>query len=128
MKYYGVYDYKESDTFRPTLDKRIHKDYPNSKPITTRDDSCCVILSGGGKNTIMRIRKLVPVECIKLMGFTKEDEKAMRDCGMTDAQIYHCAGDSIVVSVLCMILGKLLPISDNQLKEITENYIEKVKE
>ena len=48
MIYYGVYDYKESDTFRPTLDRRIHQDYPVSKTLTTRDDSCCVILNGGG--------------------------------------------------------------------------------
>ena len=48
MKYYGVYDYKESDTFRPTVEKRIHLQYPVSKTITTRDDSCCVILNGGG--------------------------------------------------------------------------------
>ena len=50
MKYFGVYDYKESDTFRPTIDRRIHKDYPCSKTITTRDDSCCVMLSGGGEH------------------------------------------------------------------------------
>ena len=76
----------------------------------------------------VRIRKLVPCEVCRLMGFTKEDYLAMRNIGMADSQIWHCCGDSIVVSVLCMILGKLLPISDNQLKEITENYIEKVKE
>ena len=42
-EYYGVYDNKESDTFRPTKESRIHKDYPISKTLTTKDDSCCVI-------------------------------------------------------------------------------------
>lgn len=42
-EYYGVYDQKESDTFRPTIEKRIHKDYPVSKTLATREDSCCVI-------------------------------------------------------------------------------------
>ncbi len=46
-KYWGVFDYKESDTFRPTLEKRIHKDYPYAKTICTRDDSCCIIIGGG---------------------------------------------------------------------------------
>lgn len=42
-EYYGVYDNKESDTFRPTEESRIHKDYPISKTLTTKEDSCCVI-------------------------------------------------------------------------------------
>lgn len=47
-KYWGVYDFKESDTFRPTLEDRIHKDYPYGKTITCRSDSCCIIESSGG--------------------------------------------------------------------------------
>lgn len=41
--YVGVYDHKESNTFRPTLESRIHKDSPVSKTLTTREDSCCVL-------------------------------------------------------------------------------------
>lgn len=44
-KYYGVYDHKESNTFRPTLDKRLHIDYPVSKTLTTREDSCAVMFA-----------------------------------------------------------------------------------
>ena len=47
--YWGVYDYKESDTFRPTQESRIHKDYPYSKTITCRAESCCIIIGGGIK-------------------------------------------------------------------------------
>lgn len=46
-EYYGVFDYKESNTFRPTLKHRIHKDYPYSKTICTRDDSVTIMLRGG---------------------------------------------------------------------------------
>ena len=46
-EYYGVYDNKESDTFRPTLEKRIHKNAIVSKTLATRSDSCCVIIGGG---------------------------------------------------------------------------------
>ena len=55
--------------------------------------------------THLRIRKLTPCECIKLMGFEKCDYEAMRDIDMTDMQIYHCAGDSIVVTVLMGFLA-----------------------
>ena len=75
----------------------------------------------------MRIRKLVPVECMKLMGFTREDYQAMRDVGLSDSQIYHCAGDSIIVSVLMNIFGTMLPISEEELRTITKNYIEEIR-
>lgn len=48
-EYFGVYDFKESDTFRPTLEKRIHKDYPYGKTLCTRSDSFLVMFSGGGR-------------------------------------------------------------------------------
>ena len=75
----------------------------------------------------MRIRKLTPVECLKLMGFERKDEQAMRQVEMTDSGIYHCAGDSIVVSVLCALFGQMLPISENQLKQNIEDYVERIK-
>ena len=47
-----------------------------------------------------RLRKLTPLECMRLMGFGDGDFRAMREIGMSDSAIYHCAGDSIVVDVL----------------------------
>ena len=47
-EYLGVYDHKESDTFRPTIERRIHTDYAVSKTLTTRDDSCAVMLKSNG--------------------------------------------------------------------------------
>lgn len=71
----------------------------------------------------LRIRKLTPCECIKLMGFEKKDYQAMVDCGLSDSAIYHCAGDSIVVSVLIGIFGQMF---DLDVKEKLESYNEKV--
>jgi site-specific DNA-cytosine methylase len=76
----------------------------------------------------MRIRKLVPLETAKLMGFSKEDYQAMRNAGMSDSQIYHCCGDSIVTTVLMGIFGNMFPISEEKTKWIIENYIEELKE
>lgn len=72
----------------------------------------------------LRIRKLTPLECMRLMGFGKEDYKAMREINMSDMAIYHMAGDSIVVCVLIAIFYPLL-FNDNNYKKIINNYIEK---
>jgi len=74
----------------------------------------------------LRIRKLTPKECMRLMGFTDEDYEAMRDCEMSDSQIYHCAGDSIVVSVLMSLFGELLGVEDYESR--VRDYTESIKE
>lgn len=76
----------------------------------------------------LRIRKLVPLETMKLMGFEKKDEQAMREIGMTDSAIYHCAGDSIIVTCLMALFGQMLPISDKDLQQKIEKYVETLKE
>ena len=86
-------------------------------------------MNGGGKNNMskLRIRKLVPLETLKLMGFDENDYKAMRQAGMTDSQIYHCAGDSIVTTVLMGIFGSLLPLSEEQVNNKIKDYVETLK-
>ena len=76
----------------------------------------------------LRIRKLVPLETMKLMGFERKDEQAMREIGMTDSAIYHCAGDSIIVTCLMALFGQMLPISENELEHKIEKYVETLKE
>lgn len=72
----------------------------------------------------LRIRKLTPLECMRLMGFGNQDYKAMREINMSDMAIYHMAGDSIVVCVLIAIFYPLF-FYDNNYKEIINNYIDK---
>ena len=78
-------------------------------------------------NSKLRIRKLVPLETLKLMGFDENDYKAMRQAGLTDSQIYHCAGDSIVTTVLMGIFGSLLPLSEEQANNKIKDYVETLK-
>ena len=66
---------------------------------------------GGGHvpmhNCNLRIRKLTPKECWRLMGFDDKDfDKASKVNSNT--QLYKQAGNSIVVNVLVGILGNLL--------------------
>lgn len=107
--YYGVYDLKESDTFRPTQEQRIHRNYPYSKTLCTRDSSCCVMFKSGGGNITkdLRIRKLTPRECFRLMGVKDEDfDKIAKN--QSDSSLYHLAGDSIVVNVLMAIFKEMI--------------------
>lgn len=54
----------------------------------------------------LRIRKLIPKECFRLMGFDDEDfEKAAKVC--SDTQLYKQAGNSIVVNILEAIFKEL---------------------
>ena len=75
----------------------------------------------------LRIRKLTPKECMRLMGFSNEDYEAMREIGMSDSAIYHIAGDSIVVSVLMALFSQVVNEEEKH-EEIINKYVEeKVK-
>lgn len=52
------------------------------------------------KEPSLRIRKLTPLECWRLMGFDDEDFYKARDAGISNTQLYKQAGNSIVVNVL----------------------------
>jgi DNA (cytosine-5)-methyltransferase 1 len=70
--------------------------------LTTRPD----VLGGTIKQKGLRIRKLTPKECWRLMGFSDEDfEKAQKV--NSDSQLYKQAGNSIVVKVLEEMFKKM---------------------
>lgn len=55
----------------------------------------------------LRIRKLTPKECFRLMGVKEEDfDKVAQN--QSNASLYHLAGDSIVVNVLMAIFKQML--------------------
>lgn len=76
------------------------------------------------KQNGLRIRKLTPKECMRLMGFENSDYDAMRSIGMTDAAIYHMAGDSIVVTVLISIFSQLM--EEDKHMEIVPKYVKEI--
>lgn len=89
--------------------------YPNSKTrrgrvqdngqtcptITATETGICRIESP------IRIRKLTPKECFRLMGFSDENYQAAKDAGVSNSQLYKQTGNSIVVDVLYYILVEL---------------------
>jgi DNA (cytosine-5)-methyltransferase 1 len=56
----------------------------------------------------LRIRKLTPKECFRLMGVKDRDYDKIAD--LSDASLYKLAGNSIVIQVLMGIFGELLGI------------------
>ena len=87
---------------RDTLDKYIETTNGITPTLTTRPD-----ILGYVENKPLRIRKLTPKECWRLMGFNDSDfDKASKV--NSNAQLYKQAGNSIVVNVLEAILGELL--------------------
>ena len=57
--------------------------------------------------TNLRIRKLTPLECWRLMGFDDEDFYKAQQSGISNSQLYKQAGNSIVVNVLEKIFKNL---------------------
>lgn len=87
--------YPESNTRRGRVGHEV------SKTIMTNDSMGVV------EKTPLRIRKLTPKECWRLMGFDDTDfDKAEKV--NSNAQLYKQAGNSIVVNVLEAILKKLI--------------------
>lgn len=85
-----------------------------------KNDGICTCLTeamgaGGGQIPMItdnqidscgyRIRKLTPLECFRLMGFS--DEEFNRIKGVSNTQLYKMAGNSIVVNVLEGIFNNL---------------------
>ena len=60
------------------------------------------------KESNLKIRKLTPLECWRLMGFDDQDFYKAQSVGISNTQLYKQAGNSIVVNVLEKIFNNLL--------------------
>lgn len=64
-----------------------------------------------------RIRKLTPIECWRLMGFSDEDFHKAEEAN-SNSQLYKQTGNSIVKNVLMAIFGQMIPGKENLYKEL----------
>lgn len=95
----GTYQYAKSDNFMQGKDRlQLGKDVSDTLQTTQKE---------GIVHSDLRIRKLTPKECFRLMGVKDED---FENCAknQSDSSLYHLAGDSIVVNVLMAIFNELL--------------------
>lgn len=97
----------ELKMFNPFNNREITNIAPTqttSCGITT--SSSAVLISEDGKQ-LMKIRKLLPIETWRLMGFDDEDFFKAKSAGVSDSQLYRQAGNSIVVNILESIFEEL---------------------
>lgn len=81
---------------------RVHNECPTINGTTTQSSFITK-----ESQVPLRIRKLTPKECYRLMGFDDLDcERASKV--ISDSMLYHTAGDSIVVNVLMAIFNQFL--------------------
>ena len=84
----------------------------NASRIVSQDYSAPTVMENHGTITAtqitdLRIRKLTPKECFRLMGVNDSDyENVARN--QSNSSLYHLAGDSIVVNVLMAIFKEML--------------------
>lgn len=71
----------------------------------------------------LRIRKLTEGECMRLMGFEKKDTDAMRQAGLSRANIYHTAGDGLITTIIAGIVGSLFNL---EYTKCIEQYCDKL--
>ena len=66
--------------------------------------------SRSGLKTIdnLRIRKLTPLECWRLQGFTDEQFYKAKDSGVSNSQLYKQAGNAVTVNVVDYIVKNII--------------------
>lgn len=83
----------------------------NASKIVDVDYSAPTVRENHGTVTAindLRIRKLTPRECFRLMGVKDDDVDKLVE--LSNSTQYHLAGDSIVTTVLMAIFGELLEV------------------
>lgn len=108
-------DCKPGDTIN-AFNKHVDKS-GYSPTLTTRPEGFKTAILPVTNN--IRIRKLTPKECFRLMGFSDKDFDAAHKVGVSNSQLYKQAGNSIVVDVLYYIyveLYKAMPYLFDNLK------------
>ena len=64
-----------------------------------------------------RIRKLTPLECWRLQGFTDEQFMKAKAAGLSDARLYKMAGNAVSVPVITALGAVIKRIHERQAKE-----------
>lgn len=100
--------------------------HPVKQRLEFRGDGCSNTLTSVQKDNYlfeppMKIRKLTPKECWRLMGFSDSDfEKA--EAVNSNTQLYKQAGNSVVVNVLYYIFNNLRKVVPEVFEDMEENY------
>lgn len=97
--------YNENGKIEQQLELR-NDGVTNTLTTVEKDNVIVKNVSFNNKSEI-RIRKLTPLECWRLMGFRDEAFYKAQELGVSDSQLYKQAGNSIVVNCLYYIFKNL---------------------
>lgn len=93
------HDVHDTDGISPTIAAR---DYKGPKQIAIREATKQAVVMND-----ITIRKLTPLECWRLQGFTDEQFYKAKDSGVSNSQLYKQAGNSVTVNVVDAIVKEL---------------------
>lgn len=93
--------------FNPYNNTKIVDVAPTQTTGNRNATSSSSVLIAEHKFEDIRIRKLTPLECWRLMGFDDEDFRKAEASGVSNTQLYKQAGNSICVNVLEKIFENL---------------------
>ena len=90
----------------------------NGRRVKEPDESMFTITATDRHGVIHhgRIRKLMPIECWRLQGFTDEQFYKAQATGLSDSHLYKMAGNAVSVPVISAI-GRKIKEVDERLKE-----------
>ena len=100
----------ERKMFNPYNNKEIIDVAPTQTTSCGNTTSSAAVLISEDLKTYLKIRKLTPLECWRLMGFDDIDFYNAKKVGISDTQLYKQAGNSIVVNVLQAIFISLFKV------------------
>jgi DNA (cytosine-5)-methyltransferase 1 len=113
--------------------KQLSRNYPQGSRVYSSDGIASALTAQGvggaggfsglytvSENIKWRIRKLMPVECWKLMAFSREDHNRAVQY-VSNSALYKQAGNSIVVNVLVALMSSLF-IEDGHKSEVWTKY------
>ena len=106
VEYDGVYPVINPD--RETVRQNGPRIRPNGAPAF-----CLTVVDRHGVIHHGRVRRLVPQECFRLMGF--EDSqffKLQNELHLSDAKLYKLAGNSIIVPILADIMTNIKQVNE----------------
>lgn len=114
-----------ADGTAPALTAHLHKETVNDCTKLDRHSPALGVKEVGSE---IRIRKLTPKECWRLMDFTDEEYEAAEKAGVSKTQLYKQAGNSIVVSCLAHIFRELLKDTEYEPEEgFKTGWLERLK-
>ena len=105
----------EEDGVYPVINpdrERIWQKGPRIRPNGV-PSYCLTVVDRHGIIRKGRIRRLVPQECFRLMGFTDDQFfKIKKELGLSDSKLYKLAGNSIMVPILVDILSRIKKVNE----------------